>query len=100
MACRVQERGMLRVAGGGPSALAGRTGDVPALDAYGRYFQVELTIARVDEAPTRFRGTIAVVGSHSATAAGVRRGVQRLDRARLRERAGGTSTAARCGAAP
>ena len=62
-------RGLHRVAGGGPSALAGRTIEVPALDAYGRSFRVELTIAQVDETPTRFRGTISVVGAHGATAA-------------------------------
>ena len=61
-------RGLQRVAAGGPSALAGATVEVPALDAYGRSFLVELTIAQVDEAPTRFRGTISVVGAHSATA--------------------------------
>jgi PAS domain S-box-containing protein len=60
-------RGLRRVATGGPSALAGRTVEVPALDAYGRSFQVELTIAQVDEPPTRFLGTVAVVGAHSAT---------------------------------
>ena len=61
-------RGLSRVAAGGQSALAGATVEVPALDAYGRSFQVELTIAEVHAAPTRFRGTISVVGSHSATA--------------------------------
>jgi PAS domain S-box-containing protein len=61
-------RGMRRVAAGGPSALAGRMVEVPAIDTYGRSFQVELQIAAVDEAPTRFLGTISVVGTHSATA--------------------------------
>jgi PAS domain S-box-containing protein len=61
-------RGLQRVAGGGQSVLAGRTIEVPARDASGRSFQVELTIADVDEAPTRFRGTISVVGAHGATA--------------------------------
>ena len=60
-------RGLRRVAGDGPSVLAGRTVEVPALDAYARRFQVELTIAESDAAPTRFVGTIAVVGTHSAT---------------------------------
>jgi PAS domain S-box-containing protein len=60
-------RGLQRVAAGGPSALAGRTVEVPALDAFDRSFLVELTIAEVDDPPSRFRGTISVVGSHSAT---------------------------------
>ena len=60
-------RGLHRVADGGESVLAGRTVEVPALDAYSRRFQVELTITETDAAPTRFLGTIAVVGSHSAT---------------------------------
>jgi len=61
-------RGLRRVTAGGPSVLVGRRVEVPALDAYGRSFRVELTIVEVDEAPTRFRGTISVVGAHSATA--------------------------------
>ena len=60
-------RGLHRVAGGGESVLVGRTIEVPALDAYGRRFQIELTITETDAATTRFLGTIAVVGSHSAT---------------------------------
>ena len=60
-------RGLRRVASGGPSALAGRTVEVPAMDAYGRQFRVELTIAEADAPPARFLGTISVVGSHSAT---------------------------------
>jgi PAS domain S-box-containing protein len=63
----VHWRGLRRVAAGGPSALAGKRVEVPALDAYGRRFLVELRISRVDEAPTRFVGTIGVVGAHSAT---------------------------------
>jgi PAS domain S-box-containing protein len=61
-------RGLRRVAAGGGSVLAGRTVEVPALDAHGRSFRVELTIAEVDEPPTRFRGTISVVGAHRASA--------------------------------
>jgi PAS domain S-box-containing protein len=61
-------RGLQRVAAGGPSVLVGRTVEVPALDASGRSFLVELRIAEIDEPPTRFRGTISVVGAHSATA--------------------------------
>ena len=60
-------RGLRRVASGGESALAGRTVEVPALDAHERRFQIELTIADSDAAPTRFLGTISVVGTHSAT---------------------------------
>lgn len=60
-------RGLRRVASGGPSVLAGTTVEVPALDAHARRFQIELTIAESDAAPTRFLGTIAVVGTHSAT---------------------------------
>lgn len=61
-------RGVRRVATGGPSVLVGRTVEVPALDASGHSFQVELTIAEIDDPPTRFRGTISVVHDHSATA--------------------------------
>ena len=61
-------RGLERVAAGGPSVLVGRTVEVPALDAFGRSFLVELTIAEVHAPPTRFRGTISVVGAQSATA--------------------------------
>jgi PAS domain S-box-containing protein len=61
-------RGLERVAAGGPSVLVGRTVEVPALDAFGRSFLVELTIAELHEPPARFRGTISVVGAHSATA--------------------------------
>jgi PAS domain S-box-containing protein len=61
-------RGLGRVAAGGPSVLAGRTVEVPALDAFGRSFLVELTIVEVHAPPTRFRGTISVVGAQSATA--------------------------------
>jgi PAS domain S-box-containing protein len=64
---RVHTRGLRRVAAGGPSVLAGKRVEVPALDAYGRQFLVELTISQVDDAPTRFVGTIGVVGAHSAT---------------------------------
>jgi len=60
-------RGLRRVAGGGESVLVGRTVEVPALDAYGRRFRVELGIAHGDTAPTRFVGTVSVVGAHSAT---------------------------------
>ena len=60
-------RGLRRVAAGGPSVLAGRTVEVPALDAYGRQFRVELTIADTHAPPTRFVGTISTVGSHGAT---------------------------------
>lgn len=60
-------RGLRRVAGGGESALAGRTVEVPALDAHARRFQIELSIDETDAAPTRFVGTISVVGTHSAT---------------------------------
>ena len=60
-------RGLRRVASGGPSVLAGKTVEVPALDAHSRRFQIELTIAGSDAAPTRFLGTISVVGTHSAT---------------------------------
>ena len=48
--------------------LAGRTVEVPALDAFGRSFLVELTIAQVHAPPARFCGTISVVGAQSATA--------------------------------
>jgi len=61
-------RGLERVAAGGPSVLVGRTVEVPALDAFGRSFLVELTIAELHAPPARFRGTISVVGAHSATA--------------------------------
>ena len=61
-------RGMQRVAAGGESVLAGLAVEVPAFDAHGRSFQVELQIAEIDEAPTRFLGTISVVGSHSTAA--------------------------------
>ncbi len=61
-------RGLERVGAGGPSVLVGRTVEVPALDAFGRSFLVELTIAELDAPPARFRGTISVVGAHSATA--------------------------------
>ena len=44
------------------------TVEVPALDAFGRSFLVELTIAELHAPPARFRGTISVVGAHSATA--------------------------------
>jgi PAS domain S-box-containing protein len=60
-------RGLERVAAGGPSVLAGRTVEVPALDAFGRSFRVELTIAEIHAPPARFRGTISVVGAHSAS---------------------------------
>jgi PAS domain S-box-containing protein len=63
----VHSRGLRRVAAGGASALVGQRVEVPALDAYGRRFLVELTISQVDDAPTRFVGTIGVVGAHSAT---------------------------------
>jgi PAS domain S-box-containing protein len=62
-------RGLRRVASGGPSVLAGRVVEVPAIDAHGRSFRVELEISQVDDPPTRFRGTISVVGTHGATAA-------------------------------
>ncbi|HYM57674.1 MAG TPA: PAS domain-containing protein [Solirubrobacteraceae bacterium] len=64
---RVHTRGLRRVAGGGPSVLAGKRVEVPALDAYGRQLLVELTISEVDDPPTRFLGTIGVVGAHGAT---------------------------------
>jgi len=64
----VHTRGLRRVAAGGRSALAGRTVEVPALDVFGRRFLVELTIAEVDAAPTRFVGTITVVGTHTGSA--------------------------------
>ena len=60
-------RGLRRVASGGPSVLARKTVEVPALDAHSRRFQIELTIVETDAAPTRFVGTISVVGTHSAT---------------------------------
>lgn len=63
----VHTRGLTRVAAGGESALAGKTVEVPALDMYGRSFRVELTIVEVDAAPTRFVGTIGVVGAQSVT---------------------------------
>ena len=63
----VHTRGLRRVAAGGPSALVGKRVEVPALDAYGRRVLVELTISQVDDTPTRFVGTIGVVGAHSAT---------------------------------
>jgi PAS domain S-box-containing protein len=60
-------RGLRRVASGGDSVLAGKTVEVPALDVHGRRFQIELTIGESGAAPTRFLGTIAVVGTHSST---------------------------------
>ena len=60
-------RGLHRVASGGESVLAGRTVEVPALDAHARRFQIELTIADSEAAPTRFVGTISVVGTHRTT---------------------------------
>jgi PAS domain S-box-containing protein len=60
-------RGLRRVASGGASALAGKTVELPALDAHERRFRVELTIADAGLPRTRFLGTIAVVGTHSAT---------------------------------
>lgn len=63
----VHWRGLRRVASGGPSALVGTTVEVPALDAYGRRLQVELSITDTGGAPTRFVGSISVVGFHGAT---------------------------------
>jgi len=60
-------RGLRRVASGGPSVLVDRTVEVPALDAYGRQFRVELSITEAGTPPTRFVGTISVVGAHSDT---------------------------------
>jgi PAS domain S-box-containing protein len=60
-------RGLRRVATGGVSVLVGRTVEVPALDAYGRRFRVELSIVESGATPTRFSATIAMVGAHSST---------------------------------
>ncbi len=65
----VHQRGLERVASGGPSALVGTTIEVPALDAYGRRLQVELSISHAapEDAASRFIGTIGVVRAHSST---------------------------------